>query len=84
MANVPMDRPCKLTVIVEFKKVLNLDIYVFAAQLNNKVLYPNEDRRPRQKRVYLYLTKNGDSGHFDAITSEPGFLGARYLVPYLP
>ena len=49
MANVPTDQPCKLTDIVEFEQALNLDIFVFAAHLNNKVLYPDEDRQPRQK-----------------------------------
>ena len=80
MAGVPADKGCSLADISKFEKALNIDVYVFAAHLNQKLMYPDHERPHREKRVYLFYSKwTENQGHFDAIVSVPGFVSKNYF-----
>ena len=80
LAGVPTDRQSSLLDIPFFEDVLDTDIIVFAAHLNNKVLYPDtEQPKKRTSRVYLYYTRNNHVGHFDCIVNIKGMLGKGYF-----
>ena len=80
VAGVPTDRPCSLMDISKFEDVLDVDVYVFAAHVNQKLVYPDYERPRRQKRVYLFYTKHEEAeGHFDTITKVPGFINRGYF-----
>ena len=74
LANVPIDRPCSLSDIQNFEKVLNIQVVVFAAHLGNKVIYAGENK-PR--RIYLYYQQNIE--HFDAVVNIRGLLSVSYF-----
>ena len=80
LAGLPVDRPCSLTDISKFEEALDVDVYVFAAHVNQRIIYPDYERPRREKRVYLYYTcHNETGGHFDAITKVPAFIGRSYF-----
>ena len=80
LAGVPTNRQCSLLDIQLFEDVLDVDVIVFAAHLNNKVLYPDSDQpKTRTNRVYLYYTKSNEVGHFDCIVNIKGMLGRGYF-----
>ena len=79
-AGVPTDRPCSLSDIGEFEEALDVDVYVFASHLNQRLMYPDTERPRRAKRVYLFYSMVDERlGHYDAITSLPGFLSKSYF-----
>ena len=80
LAGVPTDRPCCLADISKFEEALDVDMYVFAAHVNQRIVYPDYERPRREKRVYLFYSKHDEmEGHFDAITKVPGFLARGYF-----
>ena len=79
LAGVPTNRPCSILDIPMFEQVLNIHVVVFAAHLNNKVMYPDTSRPVGDKRVYLYYTRSGDNGHFDCIVNIKGMLAMSYF-----
>ena len=80
IAGVPMDHPCSFAVISKFEDTLDVDMYIFAAHHNQRIMYPNQERLRRAKRVYLFYTKHSETeGQFDAITKVPSFLARSYF-----
>ena len=80
LAGVPTDRPCSLANISKFEEALDVDVYVFAAHINQRIVYPDYERPRREKRVYLFYSKHDEmEGHFDAITKVPGFVNRSYF-----
>ena len=80
LAGIQTDRPTSLSDIPKFEDALDIDIYIFAAHLNQKLLYPDRERPRRRRRCYLFFTKHQENqGHFDAITNVPAFLGKSYF-----
>ena len=53
LAGVPTDHPCSLADISKFEEALDVDVYVFAAHVNQRIVYPDYERPQREKRVYL-------------------------------
>ena len=53
LAGVCMDKPCSLFDIPFFEDVLDVNVVVFAAHLNNQVIYPDVHCQRRSKRVYI-------------------------------
>ena len=79
LAVVPTDCPCSLANISKFEEALDIDVYVFAAQIYQRIMYPDYEK-PRRERVYLFYTKHDEiEGHFDAITKVPRFLTKGYF-----
>ena len=69
-----MDHPCSLADILKFEEALDIDVYMFAAHLNQRIVYPDHES------LYLFYSKhNKTEGHFDAITKVPGFLARGYF-----
>ena len=67
LAGVPTDRPCSLANISKFEEALDVDVYVLAAHVNKRIVYPDYKRPRREKRVYLFYSKHDEmEGHFDA------------------
>ena len=79
LAGVPTDPQSSLLDIPFFEDVLDTDV-VFAAYLNNKVLYlDTEQPRKKTSRLYVYYTRNNIVGHFDCIVNIKGMLGMGYF-----
>ena len=79
-ANVRTDRPLTIRDITAFEDLLEINILVLSAKLNNKFCRVANDRE--RNNIYLYLTENSSHGHFDGIGNINGFfLGTGTFVP---
>ena len=74
-ANVPLG-PCGIPEVEMFQNHLtNYEINIVSADHNNCIIYPPKPTTSNAKPIYLYL----HGGHYDVITSMPGFLGKSYF-----
>ena len=74
-ASVPLG-PCGIPEVEMFQNHLtNYEINIVSAQHNNSIIYPPKPAISKVKPIYLYL----HGGHYDVITSMPGFLGSAYF-----
>ena len=75
LANVPLG-PCGIPEVQMFQKHLtDYEINIVSAAHDNSIIYPAKPTSTNAKPIYLYL----HSGHYDVITSMPGFLGNVYF-----
>ena len=44
LAGVPTDRPCSFADISKFEEALDVNVYVFAAHINQRIVYPDYER----------------------------------------
>ena len=79
LAGVPTNRCCSIVDIPIFEQVLNINVIVFAAHLNNKVMYPDTSRPVGDNQVYLYYTRSGNIGHLDCVVNIRGMLAKSYF-----
>ena len=68
VARLPMDHPCSLTNISKSEEALDVDMYVFIAYLNKRIIYPHYKRPQKEKR-----------DHFNVITKVSAFMGRGYF-----
>ena len=74
-ANVPLG-PCGIPEAEMFQNHLaNYEINIVSADHDNSIIYPPKPTTTKAKSIYLYL----HGGHYDVITSMPGFLGRSYF-----
>ena len=75
LANVPLG-PCGIPEVEMFQNHLtDYEINIVSANHNNCIIYPPKPTTTKVKSIYLYL----HGGHYDVITSMPGFLGKSYF-----
>ena len=75
VAGVPLG-PCGIPEVEMFQKHLtDYEINIVSADHNNCIIYPPKPTTTNVKSIYLYL----HGGHYDVITSMPGFLGKSYF-----
>ena len=75
LANVPLG-PCGIPEVQMFQNHLtNYEINIVSADHDNSIIYPAKPTASKGKPIYLYL----HGGHYDVITSMPGFLGSVYF-----
>ena len=75
LANVSLG-PCGIPEVEMFQSHLtNYEINIVSAEHNNCIIYPSKPTTSKVKPIYLYL----HGGHYDVITSMPGFLGSGYF-----
>ena len=74
-AGVPLG-PCGIPEVEMFQNHLtNYEINIVSAEHNNSIIYPPKPSTSEAKPIYLYL----HGGHYDVITSMPGFLSSAYF-----
>ena len=75
LANVPLG-PCGIPEVEMFQNHLtNYEINIVSADHDNCIIYPSKPAPSNAKPIYLYL----HGGHYDVITTMPGFLGKSYF-----
>ena len=75
LANVPLG-PCGIPEVEMFQNHLtNYEINIVSADHDNSIIYPPKPTTSKAKPIYLYL----HGGHYDVITSMPGFLSSAYF-----
>ena len=75
LANVPLG-PCGIPEVQMFQNHLtDYEINIVSADHDNSIIYPPKPTGTKAKPIYLYL----HDGHYDVITSMPGFLGNSYF-----
>ena len=73
-ASVPLG-PCGIPEVKMFQSHLtNYEINIVSAEYNNSIIYPARPSTSKAKPIYLYL----HGGHYDVITSMPGFMCSAY------
>ncbi|VDH93843.1 Hypothetical predicted protein [Mytilus galloprovincialis] len=78
-ANLPTDKPLTIRDITVFEDLLQINILVLSAKLDNK--FCRVANNPERENIYLYLTENSSRGHFDGIGNINGFFGYGYFCP---
>ena len=74
-ANVPLG-PCGIPEVEMFQNHLtNYEVNIVSGEHNNSIIYPPKPATSKAKPIYLYL----HGGHYDVITSMPGFLSSAYF-----
>ena len=74
-ASVPLG-PCGIPEVKMFQKHLACyEINIVSADHDNSIIYPPKPTTSKAKPIYLYL----HGGHYDVITSMPGFLSSAYF-----
>ena len=74
-ASVPLG-PCGIPEVEMFQNHLtSYEINIVSAEYNNSIIYPPKPSTSKAKPIYLYL----HGGHYDVITSMPGFLSSAYF-----
>ena len=73
-ASVPLG-PCGIPEVEMFQNHLtSYEINIVSAEYNNSIIYPPKPSTSKAKPIYLYL----HGGHYDVITSMPGFMCSSY------
>ena len=72
--SVPLG-PCGIPEVEMFQNHLtSYEINIVSAEYNNCIIYPPKPSTSKAKPIYLYL----HGGHYDVITSMPGFMCSAY------
>ena len=79
LAGVSQSQPCNLLDIPLFEEVLDVEVIVFAAHLNNEVLYLDPTQPKRSHRVCLFYTKTNGEGHYDCMVNIKGMLSNSFF-----
>lgn len=78
-ANLPTDKPLTIRDKTVFEDLLQINILVLSAKLDNK--FCRVANNPERENIYLYLTENSSRGHFDGKGYINVFLDMGTFVP---